>query len=176
MAKQHSALKRRGFLGVLAASSLGCSRTEGSWRFFTAEQARLVDALTERIIPADQDPGASQAGVVHFIDRQLVRHYRKHQTAYREGLMALEASARARFGKAFVDLPPDAQNQLLGAVEENPGTKDFYAMLVAHTMQGYYGDPRHGGNRDRVAWRMLGLPYPPVRGRDQYDFTAPKKG
>ena len=176
MARQSANLKRRGFLAAVAASSLGCSRTKATWWFFTAGEARLVDALTERIIPADQDPGASQAGVVEFIDRQLVRHYRKYQTTYRGGLAAVEASARARFGKAFADLPPDAQSQLLAAVEEDPATKDFFAMLVAHTMQGYYGDPRHGGNRDQVAWRMLGLPYPPVRGRDQYDFTAPKRG
>jgi hypothetical protein len=32
-------------------------------------------------------------------------------------------------------------------------------------MMGFYGDPRHGGNKDRVAWRMLGVPDPPVRGR-----------
>ena len=32
-------------------------------------------------------------------------------------------------------------------------------------MMGFYGDPRHGGNKDRVAWQMLGMPDPPVRGR-----------
>jgi hypothetical protein len=37
-------------------------------------------------------------------------------------------------------------------------------------MQGFYGDPRHGGNLNRVSWKMLRLPYPPVRGR--YDFNA----
>jgi gluconate 2-dehydrogenase gamma chain len=43
-------------------------------------------------------------------------------------------------------------------------------------MQGFYGDPRHGGNRDRVSWKMLGVPYPPVRGRLRYDLTDPAKG
>jgi gluconate 2-dehydrogenase gamma chain len=38
-------------------------------------------------------------------------------------------------------------------------------MLVAHAMQGFYGDPRHGGNRERVSWKMLGVASPPVRGR-----------
>ena len=32
-------------------------------------------------------------------------------------------------------------------------------------MMGFYGDPRHGGNKDRVSWRMLGVPDPPIRGR-----------
>jgi gluconate 2-dehydrogenase gamma chain len=39
-------------------------------------------------------------------------------------------------------------------------------------MQGFYGDPRHGGNREGVSWKMLGLPYPPIRGRQQ---NAPKR-
>jgi len=42
-------------------------------------------------------------------------------------------------------------------------------------MQGYYGSPRHGGNRDAISWRMLGLDEPPLRGRAQYDLTAEKK-
>ena len=43
-----------------------------------------------------------------------------------------------------------------------------------HTMEGYYGSPRHGGNRDAASWHMLGLAEPPLRGRAQYDLrTAP---
>jgi gluconate 2-dehydrogenase gamma chain len=41
----------------------------------------------------------------------------------------------------------------------------FFALLREHTMMGFYGDPRHGGNKDRVSWRMLGVADPPIRGR-----------
>jgi gluconate 2-dehydrogenase gamma chain len=47
--------------------------------------------------------------------------------------------------------------------------------LRRHTMQGYYGSPRHGGNKDAVSWRMLNLSEPMLRGRAQYDFTAGAK-
>jgi gluconate 2-dehydrogenase gamma chain len=47
----------------------------------------------------------------------------------------------------------------------------FFELVRNHTMEGYYGSPRHGGNRDAVSWRMLGLDEPPVLGRAQYDFT-----
>jgi len=40
-------------------------------------------------------------------------------------------------------------------------------------MEGFYGSPRHGGNRDAVSWQMLGLAEPPPLGRAQYDL---KKG
>ena len=49
-------------------------------------------------------------------------------------------------------------------------TTPFFAMIVDHTMQGFYGSPRHGGNRDGVSYRMLGMPNPPLRGRQHYDF------
>ena len=60
-----------------------------------------------------------------------------------------------------------------GDAEEN--SKEFFDLILAHTRQGFYGDPRHGGNRDRVSWKMVGLPFPPVRGRMHYD-EPPKAG
>jgi gluconate 2-dehydrogenase gamma chain len=38
-------------------------------------------------------------------------------------------------------------------------------------MQGFYGDPRHGGNRAGVGWKVVGLRYPPIRGRLKYDVN-----
>ncbi len=49
----------------------------------------------------------------------------------------------------------------------------FLSLVRSHTLQGYYGSPRHGGNRNAVSWRMLGLDEPLLRGRAQYDL---KKG
>ena len=45
------------------------SRTPAKLEFFTLEEAVEVDAITARIIPADDTPGAREAGVVYFIDR-----------------------------------------------------------------------------------------------------------
>jgi len=53
------------------------------------------------------------------------------------------------------------------------GGKDAFEMVLAHTMQGFYGSPRHGGNRDYVSWTMLGVPPMPVRGREQYEIETP---
>jgi gluconate 2-dehydrogenase gamma chain len=33
----------------------------------------------------------------------------------------------------------------------------FFEMLIDHTMQGFYGSPAHGGNRDGASWKMLGI-------------------
>jgi gluconate 2-dehydrogenase gamma chain len=35
-------------------------------------------------------------------------------------------------------------------------------------MQGFYGSPRHGGNRDYVSYKMMKLDYPHVIGQNRY--------
>jgi gluconate 2-dehydrogenase gamma chain len=33
----------------------------------------------------------------------------------------------------------------------------FFHMVIEHVMEGYYSDPGNGGNRDLIAWRMIGF-------------------
>jgi gluconate 2-dehydrogenase gamma chain len=174
MPADRKGLKRRRFLEWgLAAGTVGslvsCGRAGGGpyWRFFTPAEARTVDAICEQIIPADEFAGASQAGVVHFIDLQLTTHYKKHREAYRQGIANLETAAHGRFAKSFADLAEEQQTEVLTAIAE--ADAGFFTLIRTHTMQGYYGDPRHGGNRNEVSWKMLGLPSPPVRGRVAYE-------
>ena len=78
-----------------AAAVIGCHRSAGSaWDFLSDNHARILAALCDQIIPADDFPSASQAGVVTYIDRQLARHYRRHQDAYRAGLEQADAISR----------------------------------------------------------------------------------
>jgi len=182
-----SRLNRRAFLqaAIVAAAAAGtgvaCSRNRTPWRFFTLDEARALAAIADQIIPSDQDPGAAWAGVVNYIDRQLCGPFQNLQNTYREGLAAIDQASRSMQGKLFADLDSQKQIDLLTAVEQGrvPATiwrekssAEFFRLVVDHTMQGYYGDPRHGGNREGVSWKMLGIPYPPVRGRVL--FKAPK--
>jgi gluconate 2-dehydrogenase gamma chain len=172
---------RRSFIGSVAAlagaaSNVACNRHKSPWRFFRLEEARTLEAICGRIIPEDQDAGAIQASVVHFIDTQLTGFYKPLRKTYRQGISAIDQASVHYVGKQFADLPPDSQTALLERIEEDVGLKPFFNLLVEHCMQGFYGDPRHGGNRNRVSWKMLGVPYPPVRGRLRYDFTNPLKG
>lgn len=181
-------LNRRKFMQLAATAAvsptISCTKTLSPWRFLTIEEAKTLEAICEQIVPADQDPGAAQAGVVNFIDRQLVGHLKRHQKAYREGLIGVDQTSQALHGSKFVDLPAAKQLAVLtaldrgeaaGEVWKRRSAKAFFELVVNHTMQGFYGDPRHGGNRDGVSWKMLGVPYPPIRGRLQYDSTKPEK-
>jgi gluconate 2-dehydrogenase gamma chain len=157
---------RRRFLetAAVAASGVaaGCGGSIKPWRFFQEQEARALDALLAWIIPSDDAPGAREAGVIHYIDRQLTKRFREHQKTYREGLAALGV---------FADAPAGRQEEMLRDIERDPARKPFFDLVVTHAMQGFYGNPRHGGNRDFASWRMLGIPPVPVRGREQYDLT-----
>lgn len=170
-------IERRRFLGAglsaaVVASTAGCGSRTGQWRFFTDAEAKLVDAVCAQLIPADRDPGAREAGVVSYIDIQLTRTFKKHRARYRAGLAALDATSRAKAGKPFVELPPAAQVDVLNTIEER--SPAFFDLILTHTRQGFYGDPRHGGNRGMVSWKMVGLPSPPIRGRQR--GVEPKAG
>jgi gluconate 2-dehydrogenase gamma chain len=158
--------------GVVAGAALaaGCaSRGRGNWDFLNDGQAHTLAAICDQIIPADDFPSASQAGAVTYIDRQLARHYRRHREAYRAGLEQAELLSRKLAGVSLPQAPPKGQFDVVTALEkEQPA---FFALVRSHTFESFYGNPRHGGNRDAVSWRMLGLDEPPVRGRAQYDFT-----
>ena len=160
--------ERRRFLGLgLAAGCMGIadcsSEREPAWRFFTAAEACTVEAICEQIIPTDQDAGASGAGVVSYIDLQLTKHLRRYRGVYREGIARVDNFSRSHFGKALAELPPERQRMVVEEIEKN--APSLFDILLAHTQQGFYGDPRHGGNRDGVSWKMLALPFPPIRGR-----------
>jgi gluconate 2-dehydrogenase gamma chain len=172
------AVDRRGFLKTgavaAAATAVACSDAGPRWRVLTSAEAATLTAACDRIIPPDEDPGASQAGVVRFVDRQLATREKSQLGFWRAGLAGLAAAAHRAHGKGFAELGEGEQVALLQDVERGAGEKadwgevapaEFFRALRWFTMMGFYGDPRHGGNKDRVAWRMIGVPDPPVRGR-----------
>jgi len=162
-------LSRRSFIAcsAVAAVAAGCGpATPSPWDFLTPQMATALAVLADQIIPADDFPSASQAGAVVYIDRQLARHYRNHQDAYREGLEMAAHLAKSSTGHQVEALT--ASEQLAWARQIEHDSPEFFNLVRQHTMEGYYGTPRHGGNRDAVSWRMLGLDEPPLHGRAQY--------
>ena len=167
-------LTRRRFVAAGAlggvAVAIGChAGKRGFWEFLNEDQARTLAAVCDQIIPADEFPSASQAGVLSYIDRQLVRHYRRHRDAYKRGLEQAQQLSRKRFGQDMTALAQTQQFEIASDLERQ--NRPFFELVRNHTLEGYYGSPRHGGNRDAQSWRMLGLDEPPIRGRAQYDLT-----
>jgi gluconate 2-dehydrogenase gamma chain len=154
-----------------------CSGYDSVWRFFSEAEAKTVIAFAEQIIPADSDPGATDANVINFIDKQLVGPYTRFQEKYRKGIPAIENSARKLFQKAFYELDFAVQTEFMIKMEKGElpeefwkeiGQGNFFRLMMDHTMQGFYGSPRHGGNVNYVSYKMMKLDYPHVMGQNRY--------
>jgi gluconate 2-dehydrogenase gamma chain len=134
-------------------------------RFFDRRQAGIIHAAAGRIIPGTpDDPGAKEAGAVVFIDRALDGYDHDWQRDYIVGLEGIEAYAQAKYGKRFVDLNDQQQDDILTNMDEgsaeaeqyfsNP--KGFFGILLNHVRQGMFADPIYGGNRNSVGWKLVG--------------------
>ena len=145
-------IDRRLFL-LSAASSLYA----GPLVTFSEREAKILEALAEQIVPADDAPGATQAGVVFYIDKQLHGPLKRFAATYQRSIPLFEKFCNDRTGKDFTSLPFAEQTALLKIVESkvNPELASFFTTFTDHVMQGYYGSPAHGGNRDEASWKML---------------------
>jgi gluconate 2-dehydrogenase gamma chain len=144
------------------------SAAPAKFQFFSPEQAVEIDAITARIIPSDETPGAREAGVVYFIDRALTTFAIDDQKTYREGLPALQSRVLELFPavEKFSAATPDQQDQLLHTFDEkseygrrfrlNSTAKPFFETIRVHTIVGFLIDPDSGGNRDGVGWKVIG--------------------
>jgi len=185
-------MKRRQFL-VLSAASIGgvlvysldrkvsrltaqdksVKRVRIPLRFLSDTEALIIAAAAARIFPSDESgPGAREAGVVIFIDRQLAGPWGRDAHRFTQG--PFEEDAAPEFGyqgkatprdiyrdgletlKGFDSLGPAEQDQKLKQIESSL----FFALLRRNTIEGMFCDPLHGGNADMVGWQLIGFPGP----------------
>lgn len=154
-----------------------CTGYVSVWRCFTENEAKTIIAFAEQIIPADQDPGATDANVVNFIDKQLAGPYLRFLDVYRKGIPALEKSSQQLYQKPFYELEWKTQTQFMIKMEKGELPKEFwqeasqqsfFRLMLDHTMQGFYGSPRHGGNKNYVSYKMMRIDYPHIIGQNRY--------
>jgi gluconate 2-dehydrogenase gamma chain len=177
----YSRRKFIGMMGVIYGSVLlypSCSRTAASrYRVFTDAEAACLIALCEQIIPADHDPGATDAGVIHYIDKQAAERFHGDTSLFKQGIAALQEFCKTQHGKLFEELEASVQIEIMRTMEQNKLTggdwgelkqSSFMGRTVERTMQGFYGAPRHGGNKDYVSFKMMKLDYPLLVGQNRY--------
>ena len=156
-------------------------------RFFTEGEARVVAAACERIFPNDATgPGASSAGVVVYIDRQLAGPYGRDKYRYvappfvesvpEHGYQGKETPreiyrAGCRALGNFADLSSAEQDARLQAIERTR----FFTLLRTHTIEGMFSDPIHGANVDLSGWKLIGYPGPQMQYRSHIDAHYAKE-
>jgi gluconate 2-dehydrogenase gamma chain len=149
--------------------------------FFDESEALIVAAAAARIFPSDESgPGAREAGVVVYIDRQLAGPYGRDRDRYLQGPFESGVPEVGYQGKAtrreiyregveklpgFDRLPPEEQDAALKKIE----TSEFFILLRQNTIEGMFSDPMHGGNIDMVGWQLIGFPGPQMTYLDDVD-------
>ncbi len=130
---------------------------------------RCVEAICAEIIPTDGDPGAAEAGCANFIDKALAAEDAHALPLYREALAAIDALCVDTHGRVFADLDGARRQGVLKAMEQGSlahwnarmaRAQDFFATIRFHTLLGFLADPKYGGNRDHVGWKLMGFPGP----------------
>jgi gluconate 2-dehydrogenase gamma chain len=84
---------------------------------------------------------------------------------FRAGTEGLTEYCKAKYNKTFDLLPAETKEQLLkdlqaGKIELPNGTpaKTYFAQILQMFYEGMFADPIYGGNRDKMAWKMIGYP------------------
>lgn len=160
---------------------------ETQYLFFNREEARFIEAAVARLIPTDDYAGAIEAGVSNYLDKQLGGAWGEGERLYRSGpweptrpglgyqlpltpgelfhtaIKAINAEL-AKSGKPFWEMSPEQQDEYLhqledGKIDLNDIPSDiFFSQLWGMTVEGFFSDPVYGGNKDMVAWKMIGFP------------------
>jgi gluconate 2-dehydrogenase gamma chain len=152
------------------------------------EHAFVVAAVDTFIPADELSPSGSDCGCAVYIDRQLASAWGGGAKMYRAGpyfkgkpeqgyqlpltpaefmsagIAAANEWSRKTYGHDFDRLDPNKRVEALKTMESgkaefaNFSSRAFFARLLAMTMEGFFGDPIYGGNRNKASWRMLGFP------------------
>jgi hypothetical protein len=77
----------------------------------------------------------------------------------------LDKESRKRFGgKAFHEAAAPEQDTVIGAWQHGVGgSQHFFDVILSLTLEGAFGDPKHGGNVGGRGFAMIGFtPEPPL--------------
>ena len=137
-------------------------------RFFTADEARTLAAVADRIIPQPDRGDDEKVPIVPWIDEKLYEDRRNgyryeelppQREAWRLGLKGIDETAQALFDeKLFTDLDPLSQDVVLAHVERGrapgaaweriPAARFFRSVLSITIVKIYYAHP--------LAWNEIG--------------------
>ncbi|MGA2215468.1 MAG: gluconate 2-dehydrogenase subunit 3 family protein [Bryobacteraceae bacterium] len=144
---------------IRAAPQAAASKTATT--VFSPEQRRVLDAFLDGLVPSDENgPGAVECGAANYIDLSLADYLAAEKMAFLDGLAAVDAFARSSQGAPFADLSPEKRDAVLTAIDNNqvPNLRGFFNRARRLTLEGMFGDPSYGGNRNFAGWDLIRYP------------------
>lgn len=170
-------------------------------RFFHPDEAELMAAIIDRVIPQDDRDEVHTIPILPAIDERLYKNelngFRYEnmppdREAYRLALQAIDEMAQQRFQSPFAALPVNRQELILKSLHDgkpNPAhpawkrmpVHRFWGMLMEDCVTAYYSHPwswdevGFGGPAYPRAYTRLenGLPEPWETDESRYDWAAP---
>lgn len=185
MTSRRHVLQALGAGGLAVPAATAAQSAAPGHAFLREPEVGFLTAAVDRLIPADDFPSASQAGVVVYIDRQLAGDFGRGARLYLQGPLregtpeqgyqlgltpaqvyreSLDALLADEAGRGFGGRSAQQQDAFLKELEAGAwmlGTVPssvFFETLLANTIEGYFADPLYGGNRDMAGWKMVGFP------------------
>ena len=144
----------------LPAILVSCERSQQAqmnneeFSVLSEEEAQEFLAIAARIVPTDETPGATEAGVIYFIDNVLADDREAEHEILRQGMRELQVAGVRDFNASyFHELEPEQQDQLLREIEESP----FFGTMRFLTIAGMFSLPEYGGNRDKIGYQLIGF-------------------
>lgn len=152
-----SSLLRISVPAALALAEAACTAHEeaSAFKILTSAEARELVAISARILPTTDTPGAREAGVVYFFDTVLADQFAGQLGGFRALMGQFLAGVESRFdgAKMFSDLSEADQDAYLTDNDKTP----FFGMLQAFTMMGFFAMSSYGGNKDNIGWKLIGF-------------------
>ena len=170
-------------------------------RFFHPEEAQLLSAIIDRVLPQDDRAADKTIPILPDIDERLAKNalngFRYEdmppdQEAYRLGLTAINGMAMERFGSPFASLTVHRQELILKSIHDgepdppHPIWKQmpvhrFWALLMEDCVTAYYAHPwawdevGFGGPAYPRGYMRLenGLPEPWEKDEQRYEWNTP---
>jgi hypothetical protein len=138
--------------------------------FFSEQEAQVLDAVVDRLVPQPDRAPAQKVPITPWIDRMLAEDdtdgFRKgdmpwDQAVWRQALVGVDQTSHARYSCPFVDLGPDEQDAVLSAVQDGEAEGEVwqsvkadaaFEKVVQQVVTVYYAHP--------AAWAEIGWPGP----------------
>jgi hypothetical protein len=171
-------------------------------RFFSPDEATLMEAVCARLLPQDDRDEAHRIPIINGIDERLYENrsdgYRYESMppdpeAYRLGLQAIEAIAQEMQGKSFLELGATDQDRVLKSIHDAkpPAGQEiwdrmpphrFWLLILQDVVEQYYAHPYawdeigFGGPAYPRAYMRLerGEPEPWEVREQRYEWEAPE--
>lgn len=131
---------------------------------FSQPHWRTLNALADTVIPEDDYPSATQADVGIYLQRLFSRELKSQLPIFCLCLQLLDEEAVLLYAKGFAELSLSEREELLSKLEKGengttwPMPPSHFLHRIYHLVaEGYYSDPGNGGNKNGLAWKMIGF-------------------